>query len=133
MNFAAAQSNDLSWLQDNGLIPPGSNLDMCAHRGITSAVMQGPVDLYRGLSGAIFGTVPVALVYFSTYESCKSFLEERGVGKAAAHLSSASLGAILSAFIRVPTDTLKHRTQAYITPNIFVVRTSGLSSVKLHF
>ena len=90
---------------------------------------QGPVDLYRGLSGAVFGTVPVALVYFATYENCKTFLEDRGISGAAAHLSSASIGAVLSAFIRVPTDTLKHRTQAYITPNILVVHPLSISSL----
>lgn len=81
--------------------------------------MQGPVDLYRGLSGAILGTIPVALTYFATYEACKGFMEERGASGAAAHLTSAATGAVVSAFIRVPTDTLKHRAQAYIVPDIF--------------
>lgn len=84
--------------------------------------MQGPVDLYRGLTGAVLGTIPVAAVYFSAYETSKSFLERRGASGAVAHLASASVGAVLSAFIRVPTDTLKHRTQAYIVPDIFQVR-----------
>lgn len=37
------------------------------------------------------------------------------------HLASASAGAIVSAFIRVPTDTLKHRVQAYLLPDVWRV------------
>jgi hypothetical protein len=33
----------------------------------------GVKDLYRGLSGAIIGTLPVALVYFAVYESVPPF------------------------------------------------------------
>ena len=42
--------------------------------------------------------------------------------QAVTHLASASAGAILSAFVRVPTDTLKHRTQAYLIPDVWRVR-----------
>ena len=83
------------------------------------AHVQGPVDLTRGLTGAILGTIPVAMVYFGTYEACKGFMERRQASGAVTHLTSASVGAVLSAFVRVPTDTLKHQTQAYIVPNIF--------------
>ncbi len=41
--------------------------------------------------------------------------------QAVTHLASASAGAIVSAFIRVPTDTLKHRVQAYLLPDIWRV------------
>ena len=41
--------------------------------------------------------------------------------QAMTHLASASAGAIVSAFIRVPTDTLKHRVQAYLLPDIWRV------------
>lgn len=36
------------------------------------------------------------------------------------HLLSASFGAIVSSFVRVPTDTIRHRVQAYVHPNVFV-------------
>ena len=45
--------------------------------------------------------------------------------QAVTHLASASAGAILSAFVRVPTDTLKHRTQAYLIPDVWRVRPSS--------
>ena len=35
------------------------------------------------------------------------------------HVVSASAGAVVSAFVRVPTDTLKHRVQAYVLPDVF--------------
>jgi len=41
--------------------------------------------------------------------------------QAVTHLASASAGAILSAFVRVPTDTLKHRVQAYLIPDVWQV------------
>ena len=191
--------------------------------------MQGPKDIYLGMTGAIIGTIPTAFLYFSTYEWCKEKLAARGhsqvLGKllplfhipgtlglteldhfvdakpqqashiaavarhmmkrmeaithlpfpkrqchpgclaahetcnwtpyctmlplqkqqtdmrgelcrreaevcvacmqAVTHLASASAGAILSAFVRVPTDTLKHRTQAYLIPDVWRVRPSS--------
>ena len=48
--------------------------------------------------------------------------------QAVTHLASASAGAILSAFVRVPTDTLKHRTQAYLIPDVWQVRPSSARS-----
>lgn len=61
------------------------------------------------------------MIYFSTYESCKGFLERRGASGTASHLASASMGAVMSAFVRVPTDTLRHQTQAYLIPNFVQV------------
>ena len=40
--------------------------------------IQGPRDIYLGISGAVFGTIPTAFLYFSTYEWCKERLSERG-------------------------------------------------------
>ena len=45
--------------------------------------------------------------------------------QAVTHLASASAGAILSAFVRVPTDTLKHRVQAYLIPDVWRVSCPG--------
>ncbi|BDA51047.1 probable S-adenosylmethionine carrier 2, chloroplastic [Coccomyxa sp. Obi] len=85
---------------------------------------EGPRDIYLGISGAILGTIPTALLYFSTYEWCKEKLTKQGrpqacTHPAVTHLASASAGAIVSAFIRVPTDTLKHRVQAYLLPDVW--------------
>ena len=44
--------------------------------------------------------------------------------QALTHLISASAGAVVSAFVRVPTDTLKHRVQAYLLPDVWRVRRS---------
>lgn len=80
-------------------------------------LVQGPLDLYRGLTCAILGTIPVAMIYFSTYELSKGYMERRGASGTTSHLASASMGAVMSAFVRVPTDTLRHQTQAYLIPN----------------
>lgn len=141
----------------------------------------GVRDLYRGLSGAFVGTVPVALVYFAVYEraplllslpfQCLSLLSfkpfsravqahalhrralsarakapqfpgllhdvapapkqwlvhtgvkpmmaQQPVPDAVAHIASAAAGAVASAVVRVPTDTIRHRTQAFLHPNTF--------------
>lgn len=84
--------------------------------------VQGPKDVYRGLTGAVLGTIPTAILYFTTYEWCKARLEARKAPSAVTHLASASAGAVMSAFIRVPTDTIKHRVQAYMETNVFLVR-----------
>ena len=84
--------------------------------------VQGPKDVYRGLTGAVLGTIPTAILYFTTYEWCKARLEARKAPSAITHLASASAGAVMSAFIRVPTDTIKHRVQAYMETNVFLVR-----------
>lgn len=86
--------------------------------------VQGPKDVYRGLTGAVLGTIPTAILYFATYEWCKAQLEARKAPSAVTHLASASAGAVMSAFIRVPTDTVKHRVQAYMETNVFLVSPS---------
>lgn len=102
----------------------------------------GLPGLFLGLRGALLGAVPTALLYFASYDACKRGLERilhgvdarrlggasdaAGAGKeanstwgsggggrrAAVHIASASAGALVSAFVRVPSDTLKHRVQA---------------------
>jgi solute carrier family 25 S-adenosylmethionine transporter 26 len=47
--------------------------------------------------------------------------------QALTHLLSASAGAVVSAFVRVPTDTLKHRVQAYLLPDVWRVCNSFIA------
>ena len=82
-------------------------------------LVAGCADIYLGLTGAVVGTIPTAFLYFSTYEFCKGRLAGSGRSDALVHLAAASAGAVVSAFVRVPTDTLKHRVQAYFLPDIF--------------
>jgi solute carrier family 25 S-adenosylmethionine transporter 26 len=82
-------------------------------------LIKGPQDIYLGFTGAVLGTIPTAFLYFTAYEWCKRQLQKRGHDNAMTHVVSASAGAVISAFVRVPTDTLKHRVQAYMHSNIF--------------
>ncbi len=71
-------------------------------------------DAYLGLTGAIIGTIPTALLYFGVYEACSWTLKKRLHGEHAAaltHICSASAGAAVSALVRVPADVLKHKVQ----------------------
>jgi len=38
--------------------------------------------VYLGLSGAVLGTIPTAMLYFATYEFCKDRLAARGHAQA---------------------------------------------------
>ena len=96
-----------------------------------ACLKQGPLDLYRGLTCAILGTIPVAMIYFSTYELSKGFMERRGASGTTSHLASASMGAVMSAFVRVPTDTLRHQTQAYLIPNFVQVESMASADALL--
>ncbi|KAK9827501.1 hypothetical protein WJX74_006134 [Apatococcus lobatus] len=95
-------------------------------------LINGPRDVYLGLTGAIVGTLPTSLVYFAAYEWCKQQLEKRSSSSSAlTHLGSASFGAVASVFVRVPADTVKHRVQAYVFPNVLqatqtIYRSRGL-------
>lgn len=82
---------------------------------------QGPRDVYLGISGAVLGTIPTAFVYFSVYEWCKERMEASSASSGLSHLAAASAGAVVSAIVRVPGDTLKHRVQSYLHKDIFQV------------
>ncbi|XP_024362986.1 putative mitochondrial carrier protein PET8 [Physcomitrium patens] len=86
--------------------------------GVDNWFFKGPADLYRGVTGAILGTVPNALLYFAAYETSKQNLEKY-LPPGVVHVASASIGTLASSIVRVPADTLKHRVQAYMHPNVF--------------
>lgn len=46
-------------------------------------------------------------------------MAQQPVPDAVAHIVSAAAGAVASACVRVPTDTVRHRTQAFLHPNAF--------------
>ena len=46
-------------------------------------------------------------------------MAQRAVPDAVAHMSAAAAGAVASAFVRVPTDTVRHRVQGYLHRNVF--------------
>ena len=50
----------------------------CHGQNQRHSCMQGPRDIYLGISGAILGTIPTAFLYFTTYEWCKQRLADRG-------------------------------------------------------
>eukprot|EP00210_Caulerpa_lentillifera_P001573 g1511.t1 len=104
-------------------------------------LIRGPRDVYLGVTGSILGTLPVGLAYFAAYECCKTWLEstwESMKGSPIAHFISGSVGAVVSCVIRVPTDTIRHRVQAYVHPNVFqsattIVRTEGVRGLYAGF
>lgn len=104
--------------------------------GIDNWLLKGPGDLFRGVTGAILGTLPNALLYFAAYEvsrrRLKKVVPEKWDGLV--HVASASIGTIVASVVRVPADTLKHRVQVYLHANVFeafrsVVTTDGIAGL----
>ena len=42
---------------------------------VKNFAFKGPRDLYRGVFGALFGTLPTSLLYFTVYDTVKLHLE----------------------------------------------------------
>eukprot|EP01023_Acetabularia_acetabulum_P019850 TRINITY_DN20212_c0_g1_i3.p1 TRINITY_DN20212_c0_g1~~TRINITY_DN20212_c0_g1_i3.p1 ORF type:complete len:375 (-),score=47.57 TRINITY_DN20212_c0_g1_i3:1117-2241(-) len=76
-------------------------------------------DAWLGLWGAVLGTLPVGLVYYSVYENVCQRWEGAGIGASGIHLIAAAAGGLFSDIFRVPADTIRHRVQAYMHPNVF--------------
>lgn len=96
---------------------------------IDNWLYKGPSDVFRGVWGALLGTIPNAMLYFVAYETTKKRLEDR-LPPGLVHVASATVGTVAASVVRVPADTLKHRVQAYLHRDVFeafkvVVQTEG--------
>ncbi|KAL2612617.1 hypothetical protein R1flu_024309 [Riccia fluitans] len=89
--------------------------------GVDNWLLKGPGDLFRGVTGAILGTIPNALLYFAAYEASKRKLKKLLPPNwdGPIHVASASIGTVVASIVRVPADTMKHRVQAYMHSNVF--------------
>ena len=77
--------------------------------------------IYRGLGAAAAGSAPGAALFFSTYESSKTFLSQQQarlaaehdviVSDATVHMTAASLGEVAACLVRVPTEVVKAKMQ----------------------
>jgi solute carrier family 25 S-adenosylmethionine transporter 26 len=84
----------------------------------------GFTGIYRGVGSAIIGSAPGAALFFVTYESTKTLLQNRrhagdilagrDGSKAAPleHMIAASAGEVAACAVRVPTEVVKQRAQA---------------------
>jgi len=95
----------------------GLHLQLCNYAG-----PFGIGDLYLGLAGAVLGTLPAAFLFFSVDEGMKRMLSthfNKDRRDMVAHMVSASTAAVASALVRVPSDVLKHRVQAYVFTDVW--------------
>eukprot|EP01025_Chloroclados_australasicus_P030104 TRINITY_DN3016_c0_g1_i4.p1 TRINITY_DN3016_c0_g1~~TRINITY_DN3016_c0_g1_i4.p1 ORF type:complete len:374 (-),score=9.00 TRINITY_DN3016_c0_g1_i4:388-1509(-) len=76
-------------------------------------------DIWIGLWGAVLGTLPVGIVYYSVYENVCSQWKKTHFGAGATHLVAAATGGVFSDIFRVPADIIRHRVQAYMYPTVF--------------
>ncbi|KAL3680422.1 hypothetical protein R1sor_023378 [Riccia sorocarpa] len=104
--------------------------------GIDNWLLKGPGDLFRGVTGAILGTIPNALLYFAAYEASKRKLKKLLPANwdGPIHVASASIGTVVASIVRVPADTMKHRVQAYMHSNVFeafgsILATEGIAGL----
>lgn len=134
VNKSTAVDQLRSWRSTSKKLPLNLYLGRRHVIRMRNVVYGGPRDLYLGVWGSILGTLPTAAVYFATYEWCKGKLEARQCGQALTHVASASAGAVISAFVKTPSDTLKHQVQAYFFPNVWqgatgIVRQEGIAGL----
>lgn len=92
-------------------------------------------DLLLGISGSLPGTMASAAVYFLVdnltrryLSSPDSILGKRDPSDPIFHCTSASLATLASAFLRVPSDVLKHRVQARVYPSFSSAATGIIRS-----
>lgn len=104
---------------------------------VKNVLYRGPRDIYLGVIGSMVSTLGVGVLYFGTYQAFKATADEHLASTRFAslsHVMAASTGAVVSALVRVPGDTLKHRVQAYFHPNCWaalqaIVREEGVAGL----
>lgn len=81
--------------------------------------------IYAGVGAAALGSAPGASLFFVTYEWAKTFLhrnyevmglrnfKHRAWAEPLEHMIAASAGEVVACAVRVPTDVLKQRAQAF--------------------
>ncbi|CAF9917303.1 MAG: S-adenosylmethionine transporter [Heterodermia speciosa] len=85
--------------------------------------------VYRGVGSALVGSAPGAALFFISYESIKASFQERRNAAISArpdawgswsepveHMVAASVGEVAACAIRVPTEVVKQRAQAFQSP-----------------
>jgi solute carrier family 25 S-adenosylmethionine transporter 26 len=72
--------------------------------------------IYKGLGPAATGSTPSAALFFVTYESLKSFLNQQATKEQApfVHMIAASCGEVVACLVRVPVEIAKQRRQAWL-------------------
>jgi len=91
--------------------------------------------VYKGLGAAALGSAPGASLFFSTYEFMKQELGPRKLlPESGVHMVAASVGEIMACLVRVPTEVVKQRMQAGLTPSMIstiqsVMATDGVSGL----
>lgn len=75
--------------------------------------------IYSGIASAASGSAPAAATFFCTYELTKNVLKPRTSSKMFpfVHMFAATLGEVVSLFVRNPFEVVKQRAQAYTHMN----------------
>ncbi|KAL1370192.1 hypothetical protein HN51_000488 [Arachis hypogaea] len=71
----------------------------------------GPIALYRGIGAMGLGAGPAHAVYFSFYETCKTFFSRGNPNNSLAHAVSGVCATIVSDAVFTPMDMVKQRLQ----------------------
>ncbi len=79
-------------------------------------------NIYAGIPTVAIGSAPGAALFFGTYEVAKHLiLPYSKKNPAYAHMTAASCGEVVACLIRVPTEVLKQRVQAYPKRTLYYV------------
>lgn len=78
--------------------------------------------IYAGIPSVVIGSAPGSALFFASYEGCKRlFVPFCGDAPFIAHMAAASVGEIVACLVRVPTEVLKQRGQAFPNRTMFYV------------
>ncbi|CAD5117302.1 DgyrCDS6089 [Dimorphilus gyrociliatus] len=89
--------------------------------------------IYSGIGSVAVGSVPGAALFFGTYEFTKNVSKRYVDGRCLplVHMAAASSGELMACLARVPTEIVKQRSQATLSPSwdVFrkVIKTEGLT------
>lgn len=80
--------------------------------------VEGLRGLYRGVTSALLGSIPVSMVYMPSYEVAKRALPQ-DMPASLRHLCAGSVAGVLGSIVRTPVDLIKKRTQVGIYANVW--------------
>uniref|UniRef100_A0A914W6T9 Mitochondrial carrier protein PET8 n=1 Tax=Plectus sambesii TaxID=2011161 RepID=A0A914W6T9_9BILA len=96
------------------------------------AASGGFKRIYAGLPSVAIGSAPGAALFFCTYEMIKAVMADYHANSSISHMAAASCGEVMACLVRVPTEVVKQRAQAFPNRRVMyvarkIIATQGLS------
>lgn len=85
------------------------------------AASGGFKRIYAGLPSVAIGSAPGAALFFCTYEMIKAVMADNRLNGSISHMTAASCGEVMACLVRVPTEVVKQRAQAFPNRRVMYV------------